>query len=296
MNLVIARMVMEENTVQRWRVEKREQLAHFLQEKIGGSGKGIRRLLEQNCCKVNGRVERFGSVWLEKGSVVEFFPPAIQERNWKVLFENEWFQIVDKPPNWVCSESNCQKTFKSKLFLVHRLDKDTTGALLLAKSIPVRDELMALFAGREVEKEYVALVDGLVTKDQGVIDNFLAKKGSYQGQTIWGSAARGDRAITHWKVLKRGKQETLVICEPYTGRTHQIRVHMAEMGHPIILDRQYASRFKSKVFASRPLLHAYRLGFSYKEQKVDAVCPIPEDLKTAIQASGISSIGRDLLV
>lgn len=279
---------MEESKVKRWRVEKREQLAHFLQEKVGGSGKGIRRLLEQNCCKVNGGIERFGSVWLEKGSVVEFFPPVETPRSWTILFENELFQIVDKPMNWVCSEANCQKTFKSKLFLVHRLDKDTTGALLLAKSIPVRDELMALFASREIEKEYIALVDGNITEDHGVIDNFLAKKGGYQGQTIWGSSSKGVHAVTHWKVLKRGKQETLVSCEPYTGRTHQIRVHMAEIGHPILIDRQYASRFKSRVSVSRPLLHARRLRFSYQGQKIDVTSPVPDDLMVGLRAAGIS--------
>lgn len=267
----------------RWRVETREQLAHFIQGKLGLSGKKIRRLLEQNCCKVNGKVERFGSVWVEKGAVVEFVIREEKEISWVILFENDFFQIVDKPAGWVCSEQNAEKTFKRKLFLVHRLDKDTTGALLLAKSVEVRDELMALFKGREVEKEYLALVDGVVSKDRGVIDNFLAKKGSFQGQTIWGSASKGDRAITHWEVVERGAAETLVRCKPLTGRTHQIRVHMAEMKHPILIDRQYANHFCSKIFASRPLLHAHRLKFVFRGEMVDVVAPIPEDLSLSFK-------------
>ena len=263
----------------RWKVEKREQLAHFLQEKIGESRKKIRRLLEQNCCKVNGRIERFGSVWLEKGTVVEFVISEALSTQWMTLFENEYFKIVDKIANWACSESNCSKTFHGKLFLVHRLDKDTTGAFLLAKSILVRDELMALFANREIEKEYLAIVDGVILKDHGVIDNFLARKGSFHGQTIWGSAKKGDRAITHWEVVARGKDHSLVSCKPITGRTHQIRVHMAEMGHPILIDRQYARNFRSKILVSRPLLHAYRLCFSYRGEKVDVTCSPPEDFK-----------------
>ncbi len=262
------------------KVEKRVQLARFLQEKTGLSGKKVRALLEKNSCKVNGHLERFGSVWLEKGSVVEFFPPEVHPTTWKILFENDHFQIVDKPAGWVCSEENCRNTFKTKLFLVHRLDKDTTGALLLAKTIPVRDALMDLFAKREIEKEYFALVDGIVTQEEGMIDNYLAKKGSFQGQTIWGSAPKGLRAITRWKVVKRGKQETLVACEPYTGRTHQIRVHMAEMGHPIILDRQYASHYKSKIHASRPLLHAHRLRFLFRGELIDVTAPLPGDFIT----------------
>jgi RluA family pseudouridine synthase len=261
----------------RYRVEKRQQLAHFLQEKVGGSIKGIRRALDQNCCKINGKIERFGSTWLEVGAVIEYFPPQKRETNWTILFENEDFQIVDKPVNWVCSDQNCEKTFGRKLFLVHRLDKDTTGAMILAKSIKARDELMALFAKREVEKEYLAIVDGVIAKDEGTIDNFLSKKGSFQGQTIWGAAPRGDHAITHWKVLSRGSSETLVRCQPLTGRTHQIRVHMAEMGHPLILDRQYASHFRSKVYTSRPLLHSRHLSFVFHHQRIDVKCPPPED-------------------
>jgi len=266
----------------RWRVEVREQLAHFLQGKVGGSGKKIRRLLEQNCCKINGRIERFGSVWVEKGSVVEFTLHEETPQSWTVLFENEFFAILDKPIQWVCSEQNCERTFGRKLFLVHRLDKDTTGALLLAKSIPVRDELMALFATREVAKEYIALVDGVIAQDKGTIDNFLAKKGSFHGQTIWGSARKGDHAVTYWEVLARGDSETLVLCKPLTGRTHQIRVHMAEMGHPILVDRQYAKSFRSKIFAARPLLHAYRLAFVYRGASISVVCPLPLDLKNYV--------------
>ncbi len=261
----------------RFRVEKRQQLAHFLQEKIGGSVKGIRRNLEHNCCKVNGRIERFGSSWLEPGMVVEYFPPQKTISKWTILFENEAFQIVDKPVNWVCNEQNCERTFGRKLLLVHRLDKDTTGLMILAKNVQARDEIMALFASREIKKEYLAIVDGVIQQETGTIDNFLAKKGSYHGQTIWGSSPRGDHAITHFKVIARGSHVTLVNCQPLTGRTHQIRVHMAEMGHPLILDRQYASHFRSKTYASRPLLHAYRLTFCYHGLLIDLTCPPPQD-------------------
>lgn len=263
---------------QRWQVEKRLQLGSFLKEMTGKSGKEIRRLLEKNCCKINGRIERFASTWLEKGQVVEFTIPTFKTFEWKVLFENESFQIVDKPANWVCNDANAQKTFPGN-FLVHRLDKDTTGALILAKNIPARDELMALFSNRQVEKEYFAVVDGVVRREEGTIENHLARKGSFQGQTIWGSSKQGDLAITRWKVVKRGPDWTLVCCRPLTGRTHQIRVHMAEMGHPLLIDRQYSSRFKSKVYAERPLLHAYSLRFSFRGQIISVICLPPDDFK-----------------
>lgn len=269
---------MTEN-LKKFTVDTRVQLAHFLQEKMGMSGKKVRKLLEKNCCKVNGRVERFGSVWLLKGQIVEFYLPQLEQSSWQVLLDTEFFSVLSKPDNWVCSEANCHKTFHGKYFLVHRLDKDTTGALLLAKSSQVKQQLMDLFSSRVVKKTYLAIVDKVVAKDAGVVDNFLSKKCSFQGQTIWGSSGNGLHAITHWKVLKRGKSETLVECNPITGRTHQIRVHMAEMGHPLLVDRQYASRFYSKFQAQRPLLHAYKLEFNFQSISYQITCPLPEDFK-----------------
>jgi RluA family pseudouridine synthase len=263
----------------RWRVTARVQLARFIQEQTEISGKQVRRLLEQNCCKVNGRIERFGSVWLEKNTVVEFTQITASKAEWTVLFDSADFQIVNKPVNWVCNDANCQKTFGKNAFLVHRLDKDTTGALIIAKTIKARDELIELFAQRAIEKEYLAWVDGVVIESQGTIENFLAKKGSFQGQTIWGASSKGDLAITRWKVVFRGPSETLIRCMPLTGRTHQIRVHMAEMGHPILIDRQYARTFRSHLFATRPLLHAYRLHFTFHGQTVDVTAPLPEDFR-----------------
>jgi len=266
----------------RWRVETRAQLAHFIQERLSISGKKVRKLLEQNCCKINGRVERFGSVWLEKGAVVEFVMVEEPSQKWDVLWTQEEFQIVNKPTGWVCSPENCHKTFGSGISLVHRLDKDTTGALLLAKNPVARDALQELFSSRVVEKEYLAWVDGVIQQNHGMIEDFLAKKGSFQGQTIWGSASKGDLAITEWSVVRRGKNETLVCCKPLTGRTHQIRVHMAEMGHPILVDRQYARHFHSQIFAMRPLLHAHRLKFSFQGKVIDVTAPLPADFPRSV--------------
>lgn len=262
----------------KWKVNDRQKLVLFLQNKAGGSGKKIRRELEKNSCRINGTFERFGSRWVEKGDVIEYFPREVEKRGFAILFENEHLQVVDKPAGWVCSEQNCRAHFGSGLFLVHRLDKDTTGALLLAKGKEMREELMALFASRSVEKEYLALVDGSPGKEEGTIQSFLAKKGIFQGQTIWGSAPEGDLAITHWSILKRGDRASLLKVSPETGRTHQIRVHMAEMGHPILVDRQYAKQYRSSLAATRPLLHAHRLRFTYRNVMVDVSAPIPTDL------------------
>jgi RluA family pseudouridine synthase len=270
----------------RWVTSSRQKLIAFLKQQLENkySGKALRKLLELNLCRVNGRVERFASKEIAAGSVVELAPnweeclvetkPDIQ-----TIYEDEDLLIINKPNGWICEESQVQKTFGRNRYLVHRLDKTTTGLLILAKSLQVKEALIGLFEKKEVHKSYLAVVDGTFSKKSGVKETFLAKKGSFEGQTIWGSSSRGLVAITHWKVLAEGKKGSLVECKPITGRTHQIRVHMAELGHPILVDRQYAKSFQCKFFATRPFLHAYRLQFVFKDKKIDVTAPIPSDMR-----------------
>ncbi len=146
---------------------------------------------------------------------------------------------------------------------------------------------MEMFERREVAKSYLALVDGIPKDARGTRQSLLVKKGSYEGQTIWGSGQKGLTAITHWKRIAVGNHASLILCEPVTGRTHQIRVHMAEMGHPILVDRQYAKVFRSTLFIQRPLLHAYRLQFTFQGKEIDVIAPIPADLREALSLAAI---------
>jgi len=266
-------------------------LVPFLQSALTKdiSGKMVRRLLEANLCRVNGRIERFGSARLQRGDIVEVSPawksvatPTLSPK-FKTLFENDDLILVDKPVQWVCSEENCRRTFGPHLKLVHRLDKDTTGVLALAKTPKALADATALFAKREAEKEYLAIVDGVPEKKEGVRESDLVKKRVFEGQTVWGSGRGGLHAITHWRVLSSGTG-SLLLCQPYTGRTHQIRVHLAEMGHPILVDRQYAPKFRSAFFATRPLLHAFRLNLG---NGVEAVSFLPLDMRNAIRSLGM---------
>ena len=195
------------------------------------------------------------------------------------LFTGELRRILRKvhSPDPRCKSL---KAFGSNHFLVHRLDKNTTGLLIVAKSSSVRDELMDLFKRRKIKKSYLALVDGIFREKEGTRESLFVKKGSFHGQTIWGSSPhQGLSAITHFKRLKSGKDASLILCEPVTGRTHQIRVHMAEMGHPILVDPQYAREYRSKLFCSRPLLHAYRLQFEFHGKNIDVTAEIPMDMQ-----------------
>jgi 23S rRNA pseudouridine955/2504/2580 synthase/23S rRNA pseudouridine1911/1915/1917 synthase len=171
--------------------------------------------------------------------------------------------------------------------IIHRLDKDTTGVLAIAKTPKVRDSLMEQFYERNVKKKYLALVDGIFLNKQGTRDTFLAKKKSYEGQTIWGSAPSGQQAVTQWKVIAEGNLASLVICQPFTGRTHQIRIHLSELGHPILIDRQYAANYRSPLFTKRVLLHALSLEFDLDGKTIKAQADLPQDFQQALVSVGI---------
>jgi|GEM_PF-130695 len=273
-------------------VPSSQKLVPFLQCALpeACSGKMVRRLLEANLCRVNGRVERFGSARLERGDIVELSPawksvasPSVFPK-FKTLYEDADLILVDKPVGWVCSEENCRRTFGAHLKLVHRLDKDTTGVLALAKTPKALAGFTELFAKREVEKDYLAIVDGIPKEKEGIRESHLMKKRVFEGQTIWGSGFKGLHAVTSWKMLSSGNNGSLLLCRPYTGRTHQIRVHLSEIGHPILVDRQYAARFRSALFAARPLLHAFRLFFG---GAVVAESPLPLDMRNALFSLGM---------
>lgn len=270
--------------MKKWEVAAEDsgtKLLAFLQNKIGSgySARHIKRAIEQNLCQINGRTERFASAVLGKGDVVAF---AIDKLEAKTLFqllpiyEDKRLLVINKPPGFSSESTELIQGVKKKYpaaELAHRLDKDTTGALLFGKNAKVRDELFEQFKQRRIHKDYLAIVDGVPTKVSGRIDNHLAKKQEYQGQAIWRAADKGLHAVTNWEVLKKGKDASLIHCQPETGRTHQLRVHLSEMGHPILGDFQYGKRFKNPYQPSRFMLHAWKL--TVDDNVIEA--PLPHD-------------------
>ncbi len=262
------------------------------------SVKAIKRAIEARSCKVNGRVERFASRRLSQGDVVEFTwegeetriqetPPAT------VLYEDEDFLAIDKPAGVVSTLQNISKCFgipQRRIFLVHRLDKDTTGVLLLAKREEVKKILEELFASRKVEKKYLALVHGWLHKNAIDLSSSLVKQSSYAGQTIYRSvqhemgSIRGEkgRAITRFTLLKKGKAAALVQCEPVTGRTHQLRAQLSALGSPIIGDLQYGKR-QEHPSIHRQMLHAWKVALPHprSSKTVEITAPLPLDFEDA---------------
>lgn len=245
-------------------------LLTFLKKKCPdlSSVKSLKRAIEAKECLVNGRVEFFSSYKLVRGDVVELraiLPTAPDRIDCEIVFEDASLLIINKPAGVLSDPSAIAKVLGKNisLFLIHRLDKNTSGLLMLAKTSEMLQKMKELFVQKEVYKYYIALVDGSLPKKSGVIENYLGKKGSYQGQTIYGQveANQGDQAITYWKSLAKGLRCSLVLLEPKTGRTHQLRVHLKEMGHPILGDYQYAKNFVCPIQPSRQMLHAWALHF-----------------------------------
>jgi len=163
--------------------------------------------------------------------------------------------------------------------IVHRLDKDTSGCLVVAKNDFTHERLAAQFAGREVTKIYLALAAGKFARLSGTIDAAIARHPVQRKKMTVVSGERGRPSRTSWRVLREIGAATLVECTLHTGRTHQIRVHLKHLGHPILGDEVYGKL----AGYPRQMLHAWQLGFTHPRSGVARrfVSPIPPDFVEA---------------
>jgi 23S rRNA pseudouridine1911/1915/1917 synthase len=173
--------------------------------------------------------------------------------------------------------------------IVHRLDRETSGVLVVAKTGETFEELKKLFQDRKIEKTYIALVYGHTPKLEGVIDkSLLQQSGKLKRVAITTqlvpSAAR--EALTLYRTVARYQDFDLLLVTPKTGRTHQIRAHLADLGHPIVGDKLYAFkniRREKKLFPSRQMLHAFRLQFELFAKKYAFQAPLPDDFRSLLR-------------
>lgn len=260
-----------------------QSLFTFVRQKVSKSFslKDIRWAIEHNRCYVNGKIERFCSHRLRPGDTIRIEiakKPVIAFDPSKVLFEDSFFLIYDKPSG-VTSEDLASRL---RLFLVHRLDRDTTGAFLLAKHAEAQSLGESLFRERTIKKSYLALVSGSIKGSKGIIENAIGKIKEKGGEGYWGvvSPNKGLYAKTEWECIDKSKAYSLMRCFPETGRTHQIRVHMKAIGFPILGDIRYGGRVPHAGFYPyRPLLHAESLSFLHPitQEKVEIKASLPED-------------------
>jgi len=170
--------------------------------------------------------------------------------------------------------------------IVHRLDKDTSGAIVVARNQKTFDELKRKFADREMEKNYVALVYGHLKKESGVVDAPIARSASFKKQKIARGKMKGTArpAMTEYKLLKRYQNFDLVEALPKTGRMHQIRVHLSSIGNPIVGDEKYKRKDLSiPVGVKRHLLHAQKLKFELFGKNYSFEAPLPKDFADFIK-------------
>ena len=211
-----------------------------------------------------------------------------------IVYEDEWLLVLNKPSGIAIhpsilyfdnSLSNGVRFYfdkiglKKKIRPINRLDKDTSGLVLFAKCEYIQESLSLQMKEKNFKKEYICLCSGLFDKKFGTINLPIARKeGSIIERCI---DEHGKNAITHYKVLEDFKDYSLVLCKLETGRTHQIRLHMASIGHPLLGDTLYG---KPSKLISRQALHSYKIKFIHPITKEisELTAELPEDIKRCI--------------
>ncbi len=228
-----------------------------------------------------------------------------------VAFEDEHLLIVDKPAGLVVhpAAGNFDGTLVNALLhhcagrlsgiggvarpgIVHRIDKDTSGLLVVAKTDRAHEGLAAQFAKHSIDRRYVAVVSGLPKTGAGTVDAALARSPHNRKKVAIVDADRGRRAVTHWTLKETLKQAAFVECRLETGRTHQIRVHMASISHPLVGDPVYGRPREAHKAILRDLdfarqaLHAGFLGFIHpiSGEALNFSSPIPSDIQQLLSA------------
>ncbi len=213
----------------------------------------------------------------------------------KILFEDEYLVVLDKPSGmdvealqaWIKEKLNfpISNSFELRNGLVHRLDKPTSGVILVAKIKESFEALQKQFADRIVRKTYIALAHGKIKDEKGSI---IEKVGRLPWKrTKFGVFEGGRDAQTDYEVVKYVGNFTLLNLFPKTGRTHQIRVHLKHIGHPVVADNLYAGRKvnrQDRKWCPRLFLHASQIEFMHPvtREKIIVKSELPEDLKTSL--------------
>lgn len=223
-----------------------------------------------------------------------------------IVFEDEHLLVVDKPAGMVVhpAAGNPDGTLVNALLhhcagrlsgiggvarpgIVHRIDKDTSGLLVVAKTDRAHEGLAAQFARHSIERVYQAIVAGVPAAAEGKVDAPLARSAANRQKMAIVEGARGKRAVTRWKRLAALREAALVECRLETGRTHQVRVHMASLGHPLVGDPVYGRTrpahrdILKRLDFCRQALHAAALGFVHPVSKENLTfkSPLPSDIQ-----------------
>jgi 23S rRNA pseudouridine1911/1915/1917 synthase len=293
----------------------RVRLDTFLREQFPAVSRGtLQRLIEQGEIRVNGQRVK-PTHHPRSGEQIEVHwpepKPALakpEEMPLEVIFEDNDLVVLNKPPGLVVhpAAGHDEHTLVNALLhhchgqlsgiggvarpgIVHRLDKDTSGCLAVAKNDATHISLAEQFAARQVEKVYQALVCGQLTKASGEIRAAIARHPTHRKRMAV-TDGHGREAWTSYRVLERLRVATFVEAVIHTGRTHQVRVHFQHLGNPVVGDEVYGSRQNKRLLeltgyhAPRQMLHASRLSFSHPGtgQRLSFEVPLPDDFEVAL--------------
>jgi 23S rRNA pseudouridine955/2504/2580 synthase len=275
------------------RADAAQKLENFLKKQypIGY----VRKLFRKSGVRLNGHRAK-PQVLVRSGDRIQLYIPfepspalrPLQQAapNIDIVFQDPSLLVINKPAGVAVHEGKTVGKQASVLgilerlcgpsgvkpMLVHRLDKDTSGLLLVAKTPQAADELKACFETHKVGKEYLCLVCGRLPMDEGKIDFPLPGR---EGNLV--------RALSHYRVLKRFSATTLVRVTTETGRLHQIRLHLAKLGYPVVMDDQhgdftYNKRFRKEFGLKRQFLHAEKIKLIFSGRRREWTAPLAKDL------------------
>lgn len=299
--------------------EEKKRLDVFLSEKLSITRSKIKEIFDNESIRIAGKVPK-PSFKVRKGIVIEGeipeakpFSLAPQDISLDIIYEDEYFLAVNKPKNmvvhpsfghsegtlvnavlgylqkaghgqWALGDRNPSELAQkgARPGIVHRLDKGTTGVILVAKDPKIQEVLSNLFKERAVHKTYRAIVEGVMRKSDGVIGESIGRH-PVQRKKMAVVKEGGRESETAYKILRRLDGFTYVEAYPKTGRTHQIRVHLSHIGHPVVGDETYGR--SAKHVTDRPLLHAFSISFSHPVNglPIQISASIPEDMERFIE-------------
>jgi 23S rRNA pseudouridine1911/1915/1917 synthase len=287
----------------------------------------LQRLIEAGGVSVNGKLGKASYKVRHGDKILIQVPepahpaPIAENIPLDILYQDDELAIINKPPamvvhpakgHWSGTLVNALRFHFPQLSgingdyragIVHRLDRDTSGVILIAKQEQTHRDLAALFENRKIFKEYVTITQGVVDRDSDYVE---ARIGHHKSDRVKMTVSDDEEdedakdACTYYEVDERFRGFTLVRCQPRTGRTHQIRVHMASIGCPVLADKLYSGRDslfladlvpglpeeQNEQLLSRQALHAHRLRFRHPRtnQVLDVVAPLPDEFQKTLTA------------
>lgn len=303
------------------------RLDHYLQHHFADySRTQLKRAIDEGAITVNGQSAKPSqrlkngdqlAIGLPEARVIEAKPEDIPLT---ILYEDEWLALIDKPPDMVVhpAKANWTGTLANALAfhfrdlsqvngpyrpgIVHRLDRDTSGVILIAKEEQTHRDLALQFELRKIFKEYVAITAGVLDRDSDYIEGRIARHHIDRVKMMVSDDDEDEDAkdaVSFYEVIERFRGFTFVKVQPKTGRTHQIRVHLASVGCPVLADKTYGGRDQfrlseltsvlpeqDEVLLSRQALHAHRLRFLHPRKKewMEVVAPLPVAFERTLAA------------